>query len=683
MNPEGTKETNDGKNEQTPVKDEDLPQRKAKDENYGADQIIVLEGLEGVRKRPAMYIGSTGKRGWHHLVYEVIDNAIDESLAGYCNQVDITIEADESIRIRDNGRGIPVSPHPLKKVATIEVIFTSLHTGGKFEKSAYKVSGGLHGVGLSVVNACSEWVEVTIWRDNKKFKVKFGKGKIIEHLSELPLDRDPKDTGTEVHFYPDKTIFTEMESQEDHQVFDYEIITSRLRDLAFLNPIKITVTDKRVNGKSEVFHYVGGISDFVKYLNNSKKAINETPFYIKKEQDEVVVEVALQYNETYNELIQCYVNNINTIEGGTHLTGFKNALTKVFNDYLKEHPISKNKEEESLKGSDTREGLTAVLALRVPEPEFEGQTKSKLGNPKVLNIVNDVVYEELSHFFDTHPADIDPIIQKVVNAQRARIASEKTRDATRRKGVLDGLRLPGKLADCSSRDATISELFIVEGDSAGGSAKQGRNREFQAILPLRGKILNVEKARLGKMFENKEIAAMIKAIGVGIQDNTDETNFNLEKLRYYKIIIMTDADVDGAHIKTLLLTFFFRFMRTLIEKNHIFVAVPPIYKISAKKDFKYLYNEGKLNEELTNFAKEHDISDLSKIKVQRFKGLGEMNPEELWETTMDPAQRLLYRVTFEDFVAADQIFSILMGEEVEPRRNYIIEHYNDVSNLDI
>jgi DNA gyrase subunit B len=655
-----------------------------KSANYTAENIIVLEGLEGVRKRPSMYIGSTSKRGWHHLAFEIIDNGIDEALAGYCSEIILTLEKDNSVRISDNGRGIPVSIHPVKKIPTLEVIFTSLHSGGKFDKKSYQVSGGLHGVGLAVVNSCSEWVKVTVKRDGKKYTEVFGKGKVITPLKEedLPADFNPNDTGTEVQFYPDITIFPALAEVEDGRYFDYEYLASRLRDLAFLNPIKIVINDLREPQKTEIFHYNDGLIDFVKYLNQAKKGLHPDPLRIQKSKDGVIVDLAFQYNETFNELIQSYVNNINTIEGGTHLTGFKNALTKVFNDYVKDKKEFKI-EEKTLKGSDVREGLTAVLSVKVPEPQFEGQTKTKLGNADVMDIVNDIVTEELSHIFDQNPDLAYTIVSKCILAQRARIASQKAREATRRKTPLDGLRLPGKLADCSSKDVSKCEIFIVEGDSAGGSAKQGRSREYQAILPLRGKILNVEKARIGKMFENKEITAMIKAIGAGIQDQEDESNFDITKLRYDKIIIMCDADVDGAHIKTLLLTFFFRFMRRLIDESHVYVAVPPIYKLTYKKDYIYLYEETKLMTELNNFMVQHNVTDATKVKVQRFKGLGEMNPEELWETTMNPDTRRLMRVTYEDFIAADNIFSILMGEEVEPRRNYILDHYHEVVNLDI
>jgi DNA gyrase subunit B len=664
-------------------------------EDYNANNIVVLEGLDGVRKRPAMYIGSTGKRGFHHLAFEILDNSIDEALAGHCSEINVILEKDNSLRINDNGRGIPTELHPIKKIPTLEVIFSSLHSGGKFDKKSYAVSGGLHGVGLAVVNACSEWAYVRVWREGKKFELKMGKGHILETTHEAPSEFPEEKTGTEIQFYPDKEIFTGME--EDQFFFDYEILTSRLRDLAFLNPIKITITDNREDEiKSELFEFEHGLSDFVRFLNQAKKSLHPDPINFHKEKEGVVVDLAIQYNESYIELIQCFVNNINTVEGGTHLTGYKTALTRVFNDYIKQHPRDFKGEQKTLKGSDVREGLVAVLAVRVPEPQFEGQTKTKLGNPEVKAIVSELVYEEISHFFDTNPTETKAIIRKGLMAQNARIASQKARELTRRKGVLDGLRLPGKLADCSSKNPEDCELFIVEGDSAGGSAKQGRDRATQAILPLRGKILNVEKSRLAKILASKEIGAMIKAIGVGICDNiSDEDddeenengqadkNFDITKLRYNKIIIMCDADIDGHHIETLLLTFFFRYMKPLIENGHVFLAVPPIYKLSHSKKFIYLYDEKKLSSEMDRFQKTHKISDPSKIKVQRYKGLGEMNPEELWDTTMEPEGRRLHRVVFVDFAATSNIFSILMGDEVEPRRNYITEHYHEVVNLDI
>ena len=656
-------------------------EEKNEDKNYTAESITILEGLEGVRKNPAMYIGSTGKSGWHHLVYEILDNSIDETLAGYCDQIAVVIEPDNSIRIRDNGRGIPVEKHPVKKISTLEVIFTSLHSGGKFDNKSYGISGGLHGVGLAVVNACSEWVNVTVWRDGKKYKARFGKGKIIESVSEIETDHS--ESGAEIHFYPDSNIFKEIAKLENSPVFDVELISVRLRDLAFLNPVKITITDKVKGKKTETFWYQGGISDFVKYLNQNKKPLHPDPIHFSKEKNGITVNVAIQYNNSYIELIHAYANNINTIEGGTHLKGFKLALTRAINDYIKNHKDFETIEGNNLKGIDVREGLTAVLSIRIPEPEFEGQTKTKLGNPEVQGIVSEIIYSELSYFFDKKPERILSVINKCLLAQRARIASQKAREVTRKKSALENLRLPGKLADCTSNNPDDCELFLVEGDSAGGSAKQGRSREFQAILALRGKILNVEKTRFVKIFENREISTIIRAIGAGFQENEDETNFHIKNLRYNKIIIMCDADVDGAHIKTLLLTFFFRYMRTLIDEGHIYVAVPPIFKLSYKKHSKYLYRESELAEASKKFSKEHNILDPSKLRVQRYKGLGEMNPDELWETTMNPDKRRLIRIIYDDLVAADNIFSILMGSEVKPRRNFILNNYNGVTNLDI
>ena len=693
-------------NKNNPSENTDQSQKSSTKENskkYTAENIIVLEGLEGVRKRPAMYIGSTGKRGFHHLAFEVIDNSIDENMQGICTKITVTLESDNSCRIRDNGRGIPVALHPTKKVSTLEVIFSSLHSGGKFDKKSYAVSGGLHGVGLAVVNACSEWGQVRVWRDGKRYELNFGKGVVLGHTQEFESSESADFTGTEIIFYPDPQIFTSI--TPDNYKFDYDYLAGRLRDLAYLNPIEMELIDNRSEPKQETFKFDNGIADFVSFLNEGKKPLHSDIVTLEKEQDGVVIDLAFQYNESYKELIQTYVNNINTIEGGTHLTGFKAAITRVFNNYLKNHPKElKGIKEKTLKGTDVREGLVAVLSVSVPEPQFEGQTKTKLGNPEVKSIVSELVFSEIMHYFDQNPKKAKLIINKSLNAQRARIASQKARDLTRRKSALDGLRLPGKLADCSSKDPSISEIFIVEGDSAGGSAKQGRDRATQAILPLRGKILNVEKSRLGKILGNKEIASMIKAIGVGIQESREddpeengEENGNgngedsglrldIDSLRYDKVIIMCDADVDGHHIETLLLTFFFRFMLPLIDKGHIYLAVPPIYKLSNRSHFKYLYIEDDsklLQNELDQFMKEHSISDVSKIKIQRFKGLGEMNPEELWDTTMDPSTRRLHRVTYEDFANTDHIFSILMGDEVEPRRNYIMENYNKVMNLDI
>lgn len=667
-------------------------------EKYDANNIVVLEGLDGVRKRPSMYIGSQGKKGFHHLAFEVIDNSIDEVITGNCSRISLVLNKDNSCTIFDNGRGIPTEMHPKKQIPTLEVIFSSLHSGGKFDKKSYAVSGGLHGVGLAVVNACSEWVLIKVWRNGKRYELRVGKGRIIEPTQEFEETETPTRTGTEITFYPDPEIFTGVAPEEYE--FDFEYLSSRLRDLAFLNPIEIDITDLRPEEPIiEKYKYENGVSDFVTFLNKNKKILHAPPIHFIKERDGVVIELSFQYNETYTELIYSFVNNINTIEGGTHLTGFKSSITRAFNNYAKQHERDfKEMEDKSLKGADVREGMVAVLAVRVPEPQFEGQTKTKLGNPEVKSIVSEIVYNEIMHYFDTHPDDARNVIQKSVLAQKARIASQKARELTRRKSALDGLRLPGKLADCSSKDPTECEIFIVEGDSAGGSAKQGRNRGTQAILPLRGKILNVEKARLTKILSNKEIAAMIKAIGVGIEqaDNGDdddddeeggtESSFDLKHLRYHKIIIMADADVDGHHIETLLLTFFFRYMRPLIDEGHLYLAVPPIYKLSHGKKFEYLYIEDdskKLAEELRNFTEKYNVSDISKIKIQRYKGLGEMNPEELWDTTMNPESRRLHRVTYADFATTDNMFAVLMGDEVAPRREYIMDHYNQVINLDV
>ena len=670
---------------------------------YDAENIVVLEGLEGVRKRPAMYIGSTGKKGFHHLAFEVIDNSIDEALVGVCSKIVVILNSDNSCTICDNGRGIPTELHPKMKIPTLEVIFSSLHSGGKFDKKSYAVSGGLHGVGLAVVNACSEWVHIKVWRDGKRYELRVGQGKILQPTKVFEDIDDPTKRGTEITFYPDHSIFTSIPEEEFH--FDYEYLATRLRDLAFLNPIEIEINDNRIEPPlRETFKYEHGVSDFVRYLNQNKKTLHPNPIHLSKSKEGVVAEIAFQYNETYNELIYSFVNNIHTIEGGTHLTGFKTAITRVFNSYIKDHTREfKDIGEKGLKGSDVREGLVAVLAVRVPEPQFEGQTKTKLGNPEVKSIVSELVFSEIMHYFDTHPREAHSIIQKSVLAQKARIASQKARELTRRKSVLDNLRLPGKLADCSSKNPEECEIFIVEGDSAGGSAKQGRDRATQAILPLRGKILNVEKARLSKILANKEIAAMIKAIGIGIHDSSLEPNsddddengenggngtalFDLSNLRYHKIIIMADADVDGHHIETLLLTFFFRYMRPLIEAKHVYLAVPPIYKLSYKKNFEYLYIEDdpkKLNAELEKFMAKYKITDQEKIKIQRYKGLGEMNPEELWDTTMNPKTRRLHRITYTDFATTDNMFAVLMGDEVEPRRAYIMDHYHQAIDIDI
>ncbi len=684
--------TNENKTTQSASSPSEISSSSPKS-HYDADNIIVLEGLEGVRKRPAMYIGSTGKKGFHHLAFEVLDNSIDENMAGFADTITLTLNNDGSCTVHDNGRGIPVAPHPKKKISTLEVIFSSLHSGGKFDKKSYAVSGGLHGVGLAVVNACSEWGNVKIWRNGLLYKLDFGKGHLKGHTQEIEDPNAKSRVGTEITFFPDREIFTGIESEEHR--FDYEYLATRLRDLAFLNPIKIHLIDRREGSeKEDIFHYENGLVDFVTYLNTAKKVLHQDVLRFTKKQDGYVVDLSIQYNESYNTILYTFVNNINTIEGGTHLTGFKTAMTRAFNNYLKNHPKLLGKSsEQSVKGPDVREGMVAVLSLKVPEPQFEGQTKTKLGNPQAQSIVTEVIYDEMSHYFDHHPENTSAIMQKILMAQRARIASKKARDLTRRKSALDGLRLPGKLADCSSKNPEECELFIVEGDSAGGSAKQGRDRRTQAILPLRGKILNVEKSRLGKILSNLTIAEMIKAIGVGIKEDSgdDESDnggieFDLSGLRYHRIIVMCDADVDGHHIETLLMTFFFRFMRPLVDNGHVYLAVPPIYKLRYNKKEKYLYIEDdatKLANEIDLFQNEHKIKNRNQIKISRFKGLGEMNPEQLWDTTMDPSIRLLKRVMYEDYAHTDQVFSVLMGDDVDPRREFILKHYDEVRNLDI
>ncbi|QCX33584.1 DNA topoisomerase (ATP-hydrolyzing) subunit B [Caloramator sp. E03] len=633
----------------------------AKEKNkYDASQIQVLEGLEAVRKRPGMYIGSTGSRGLHHLVYEILDNAIDEALEGTCDEITVTIHADNSVTVTDNGRGIPIGIHPKLNKPAVEVVFTVLHAGGKFGGGGYKVSGGLHGVGASVVNALSEWLEVKVKNEGKIYYQRYERGKTV---TELKVIGNTKDTGSTVTFKPDYQIFETLE-------FDYEILSQRIRELAFLNDgIKITLSDER-SGKTEVFHYEGGIREFVTYLNRNKEVINEKPIYIKGNKDDIIVEIAMQYNDGYNESIFSFANNIDTTEGGTHVSGFKTALTKVINDYARKYGFIKEN-ESNLSGEDTREGLTAVISVKIPNPQFEGQTKTKLGNTEVRGIVDSIVSDKVSAFLEENPQISKSIIDKCIMASRAREAARKARELTRRKSVLENTALPGKLADCSEKDPKQCEIFIVEGDSAGGSAKQGRDRRFQAILPLRGKIMNVEKQRLDKVLSYAEIRSMITAFGAGIDEE-----FDLSKIRYDRIIIMTDADVDGAHIRTLLLTFFYRYMRPLIEEGHVYIAQPPLYKISKNKKDYYAYNDRELERKLDEIGRDN-------ITIQRYKGLGEMNPEQLWETTMNPKTRKMLRVNIEDAVEADQIFTILMGDKVEPRRDFIIQNAKKVQNLDI
>ena len=617
---------------------------------YGASQIQVLEGLEAVRKRPSMYIGSISSRGLHHLVSEVVDNSIDEALAGFCNTIMVTINSDNSITVVDNGRGIPVDMHKTGKPA-VEVVMTVLHAGGKFGDGGYKVSGGLHGVGVSCVNALSEKMEVEVCRDGKRYGIEFMRGKTSKPLYEIG---EAGSNGTTVHFIPDRTIFTET-------VYDYDILRLRLRELAFLNKgVTISLQDER-DGRGETFHFSGGIIEFVKYVDANKDKINSEPIYVEGVKDTNIVEVAMEYTDSYTENIFSYVNNINTEEGGTHLSGFKQALTRSINDYARKNNLLKES-DENLSGDDCREGITAVISIKVQEPQFEGQTKTKLGNSEIRGIVDNLVTEQLEEFFEEHPGEAKKIIEKAVMASRARAAARKARDLTRRKSILESSSLPGKLADCQSKDNTMTEIYLVEGDSAGGSAKQGRDRKFQAILPLRGKILNVEKARLDRMLSSDEIKNMITAFGGGIGED-----FDITKARYGKIIIMTDADVDGAHIATLLLTFFYRYMKPLITEGHVYIAKPPLYLVKkGQKAHRYAYTDEELRVCMDEIG-----SDKKNVSVQRYKGLGEMNPEQLWETTMDPQYRTLLQVTLSDAAEADAIFSILMGDKVEPRRQFI------------
>lgn len=630
--------------------------------SYDESQIQVLEGLEAVRKRPGMYIGSTSSRGLHHLVWEVVDNSIDEALAGYCTKIDVIVHRDNSVTVIDNGRGIPVGEHPKLKRPTLEVVLTVLHAGGKFGGEGYKVSGGLHGVGVSVVNALSKKLIVRVKRDGKIHEQEFSCG-IPQY--DVRIVGETEETGTQVTFWPDEEIFTETTE------YDFDTLQSRIRELAFLNKgIEITLTDERSN-ESHTFKYEGGIVSFVEYLNRTRETLHQPPIYVEGDKDNIHVEVALQYNDSYTENIYSFANNINTHEGGTHESGFKSALTRVLNDYARKNNAIKDN-DANLSGDDVREGLTAIISVKIPDPQFEGQTKTKLGNSEVRGIVESLFAEKLQEFLDENPSIAKKIVEKGVQAQRAREAARKARELTRRKSALEVSSLPGKLADCSSKDASISEVYIVEGDSAGGSAKQGRDRHFQAILPLRGKILNVEKARLDKILSNAEIRAIITALGTGIGDD-----FDISKARYHKIIIMTDADVDGAHIRTLLLTFFYRYMRRLIEVGYVYIAQPPLYKLERNKTVRYAYNDKQREAIMAEFG------EGAKVNVQRYKGLGEMNPGQLWETTMDPESRTLLQVSIQDAIEADLVFDTLMGDNVEPRREFIQQHAKYVKNLDI
>ena len=636
--------------------------------NYGGDQIQILKGLEAVRKRPGMYIGSTSSRGLHHLVYEIVDNAVDEALAGYCNTIEVTINQDNSITVIDNGRGVPVDVNHETGKPAVEVVYTMLHAGGKFGGGGYKVSGGLHGVGASVVNALSEWMEVYVKRDGHIYNQRYERGNVcypLKVVGDCPLE----ETGTKVTFLPDKENFQET------TVYEYNILKSRLREMAFLTKgIKIVLKDAREGIEQErVFHYEGGIKEFVEYLNKSKDALYDKIIYCEGLKDGVQVEVAFQHNDGYNEVVDSFVNNIKTPEGGTHLTGFKNALTKTFNDYAKKNKLIKDS-EQSLSGDDIREGLTAIVSVKIEDPQFEGQTKQKLGNTVARSAVDSIVSEQLEIFLEQNPAVAKVICEKSILAQRAREAARKARDLTRRKTALENTSLPGKLADCSDRDPKNCEIYIVEGDSAGGSAKTARSRATQAILPLRGKILNVEKARLDRILGNEEIKAMITAFGTGIHED-----FDISKLRYHKIIIMTDADVDGAHIATLLLTFFYRFMPELIKQGHVYLAQPPLYKIEKNKKVWYAYSDEELNQIMLEIGRDQNN------KVQRYKGLGEMDADQLWETTMDPEKRILLRVNMDEDSESeiDVTFSTLMGDKVEPRREFIEANAKYVKNLDI
>ncbi len=638
-----------------------------KTQHYDASDIQVLEGLEAVRKRPGMYIGSTSVKGLHHLVWEIVDNAIDEALAGYCDDIEIIINPDNSVTVKDDGRGIPTGVHKKTGISTVETVYTVLHAGGKFGGGGYKVSGGLHGVGASVVNALSSWVEVTVYQDSKIHFIRFEKGGHTVEPLKVIGNCSPERTGTTVTFKPDPEIFTES------TIFDYDTLRTRVRELAFLNRgLRIILCDDRgEEKKKEEFVYEGGISEYVKYLNKNKTPIHQDIVHLEGENQGITVEVAFQYNDGYVSNIYSFTNNINTYEGGTHVDGVKRALTRVINSYARNNNILKEK-DDSLSGDDVQEGLTMIISCKHPDPQFEGQTKTKLGNSEVRKIADNLFSEGLERFLLENPDDAKVIVEKAMTAARARVAAKKARELTRRKNVLEVSSLPGKLADCSSKDASISEIFIVEGDSAGGSAKLGRNRETQAILPLRGKILNVEKARLDRILGNAEIRSMITAFGTGIGEE-----FDISKLRYHKIIIMTDADVDGAHIRILLLTFFYRYFKPLVEQGYIYAANPPLYRIECNKVHKYVYSDEEKDEYMATLPKN------AKIGIQRYKGLGEMDAEQLWETTMDIEHRILSRITMDDAMAADQVLTELMGEEVEPRRDFIEKNAKFVKNLDV
>ncbi|HAX37341.1 MAG: DNA gyrase subunit B [Spirochaetes bacterium GWD1_61_31] len=632
--------------------------------NYTATNIQVLKGLEAVRKRPGMYIGSTGLEGLHHLVYEVVDNSIDEAFAGYCNRIDVVLEKNDVVRVLDNGRGIPVGIHPIEKVSALELVMTKLHAGGKFDKDTYKVSGGLHGVGVSVVNALSTWCEVRVHHEGKLHFQRYLTGIPEESVKEIGIT-DKR--GTEVSFCADATIF-------ESTIFSFDVLSNRLRELAFLNKgLTISLTDERLSiPKTHEFHFEGGLREFIEYINKNKLVLHKEPIYFIGVRDDIEIEVGLQYNDTFSESMFAFVNGINTREGGTHLFGFRNSMTRILNEYFKKSKYAK-KLDDTLSGDDAREGLSAVLSIKVPNPQFEGQTKTKLGNPEIKAIVDNFCTEQFTLFFETHPEVIDKILEKSILAARARIAARQARELTRRKSALESSGLPGKLADCSEKDPSKCEIYIVEGDSAGGSAKGGRDRTFQAILPLWGKMMNVEKTRIDKVIGNDKLQPIIQSLGCGIG-----TDFDISKLRYHKVIIMADADVDGSHIRTLLLTFFYRYMTDLLSRGHVFLAMPPLYKVVIDKKIHYAYDDAEKEKLMRESGR-----DPEKIQVQRYKGLGEMNPEQLWETTMDPARRMVTQIQMDDAVEAETVFTTLMGEHVEPRRQFIEENALSVSNLDV
>ncbi len=649
--------------------------------NYDAEDIQVLKGLEGVRKRPAMYIGDTEKRGLHHLIFEVLDNSVDEAIAGFANEVRITFNKDNSIEVFDNGRGIPIDNHPEYNKPAIELIMEHLHSGGKFDSKSYKISGGLHGVGLSVVNALTEWMLVEINRDGVCYKQKYSRG---VRASDPEITQTGNSlTSTKIIFYPDSEIF---EFNPDGRIFNIYTIINRVRELAFLTPSTRFIIYDKFTEEEEEFYYKGGLREFINYLNKDRQPLHEKIILISDSQDfendsKVYVDIAIQYNQSYHSNILTYANTINTVEGGTHLTGFKASLTRTLNSYIEKN-LDKNLKEHVLSGSDTREGLSAIISVMLPDPQFESQTKIKLGNSEIRQIVSQIVTDRLTQFLEENPQVAKKIVLKNINAKKAREAAQKARLSIRRKSALDSARMPGKLADCSSNDPEKCEIFIVEGDSAGGSAKQGRDRTYQAILPLRGKIINVEKSRLDKIFQNNEIQAIIKALGAGVQ-NVNEEEFKIENLRYHKIIIFCDADIDGAHIKTLLLTFFFRYMRAVIDEGYLYVAVPPLFKLSYRKNEVYVYTDKEKEEKFEEFKIKYNLEKTDSIKVQRYKGLGEMNPDELYETTMRKETRFLKRVIYEDYLENDLIFSKLMGKEVKSRRKFISARYNDVTYLDL